>query len=115
MSRDIIESDNSRRNFLLQSTLPFAAALTMGGKAAFASSLLEDFGGTDFKNFEVKKTEVEVTPKSAVKGESSIDPTLKGSKFIMHCENILKILIKLSTKAITTQPQRKDMYHVSLK
>lgn len=81
MSRDIIESDNSRRNFLLQSTLPFAAALTMGGKAAFASSLLEDFGGTDFKNFEVKKTEVEVTPKSAVKGESSIDPTLKGSYY----------------------------------
>lgn len=79
MSRDNIDN-NSRRNFLLKSTLPFAA-LTLGNREAFASSLLEDFGGTDFKNFEVKKVEEATVAKGVSKGEGGIDPTLKGSYY----------------------------------
>lgn len=75
-----VNDDNSRRNFFLQSTLPLAA-LVLGSKEAFASSLLEDFG-TDFKNFDVKKApEVKPTLEGNAKGQSSIDPTLKGSYY----------------------------------
>merc|ERR1719444_486016 len=67
------DNDNSRRNFLVKSSLPFAA-LVLGGREASAS-LLDDFGGSDFKNFEVKKVEeAPVANKGMAKGEGGIDP-----------------------------------------
>lgn len=72
-----IDNNNSRRNFLIKSSLPFAA-LVLGGREASAG-LLDDFG-SDFKNFEVKKVE-EAPIGIAAKGVTGIDPTLKGSYY----------------------------------
>lgn len=100
--------DSSRRNFFVQSSLPLATLL-LSGKDAVASSLLEDFGGSDFKNFEVKKA-VETKPvsKSVAKGEGGIDPTLKGSYYYPTAKKRYVPRIMKVSQAIPTVPDMID-------
>jgi len=115
MSSTSMDNDNSRRNFLVKSSLPFAA-LVLGGRDASAS-LLDDFGGSDFKNFEVKKVEeAPVANKPMAKGEGGIDPTLKGSYYYptakkRYVPRIIKVSENIS--AVPNQIESSDWDAVS--